>query len=176
MGCDPEVMEHFPGRLSTAESEELMDRNRRGLQERPYGFWALEIPGEVAFGGFLGIVPVPSRMPFAPATEIGWRLARPLWGRGLAGEAAQAVLERAFGELGIDELVAYTAVGNERSRRVMVRLGMKRRAAEDFLHPGLPPEDRLAAHVLYRLTASDWRSNKLETCAGATRTRQDRQS
>ena len=75
--------------LSTAESEDLMDRNQRGLGDRPYGFWALEVPGEVAFGGFLGIVPVPPEMPFAPAIEIGWRLARPLWGRGLASEAAR---------------------------------------------------------------------------------------
>ena len=58
-----------------------------------------------------GIAPVPSEMPFAPATEIGWRLARPLWGRGLASEAARAVVEHAFGELALAELVAYTAVG-----------------------------------------------------------------
>ena len=51
------------------------------------------------------------------ATELGWRMARPLWGRGLASEAAAAVVEHAFGELAIAELVAYTAVGNDRSQR-----------------------------------------------------------
>ncbi len=170
MGADPEVMEHFPHTLSSAQSAALMDRIEGELLERSYGLWALELPGEVAFGGFLGILPVPAEMPFAPAIEIGWRLARPLWGRGLASEAARAVLVSAFGELELDELVAYTAVGNERSRRLMLRLGMQRDPSEDFLHPHLPPRDRLAAHVLYRLTASDWRRIKLEPCAGATPT------
>ena len=115
------------------------------MRDRSYGLWALEVPGEVAFGGFLGILPVPAEMPFAPAIEIGWRLARPLWGRGLASEAARAVVERAFGALELGELVAYTAVGNERSRRLMVEARDGTRPRRGLPAPGLPPRDRLAA-------------------------------
>ena len=176
MGSDPVVMEHFPHTLSTAESAEVMDRIELGLERDGFGFWALEVPGEVSFGGFLGISPVPAEMPFAPSTEIGWRMARPLWGRGLATEAAAAAVEHAFGELSMAELVAYTAVGNDRSRRVMERLGMDRDPGEDFLHPGLPPDHLLAPHVLYRLTAGDWERNKLEPCAGDTPTPPDPKS
>jgi RimJ/RimL family protein N-acetyltransferase len=176
MGADEEVMEHFPGTLSTEQSAEVMERVERSLQEHGYGFWALEVRGETPFGGFVGIAPVPPEMPFAPATELGWRLARPLWGRGLAYEAAHAVAEHAFSELRLPELVAYTAVGNHRSRRLMVRLGMHHDPAEDFLHPRLGADHRLAAHVLYRLTASDWERNKLEPCAGATPTQPGRTS
>jgi len=156
MSADAVVMEHFPSTLSTDEAAAVMNNLQAGLEQRGFGFWALELPGEVAFGGFLGISPVPSEMPFAPATELGWRMARPLWGRGLATEAATAVIDRAFGELGIDELVAYTAVGNERSRRLMTRLGMVRDPAEDFSHPRLPAEHPIAAHVLYRLPEGGW--------------------
>jgi RimJ/RimL family protein N-acetyltransferase len=176
MSADPLVMEHFPSTLSRDEAAEVMDTIRAGLQERGFGFWALEVPGEVVFGGFIGISPVPSDMPFASATELGWRLARPLWGRGLASEAAAAVIERAFVELGLTELVAYTAASNARSRRLMSRLGMERDPSEDFLHPRLPAEDPLAAHVLYRLAAAGRRGNKLDSCAGATPTRRDRKS
>ena len=176
MGSDPEVMEHFPRTLSTADTVEVMNRIQLGFERDGFGFWALEVPGEVSFGGFLGISPVPPEMPFAPSTEIGWRMARPLWGRGLATEAASAVVEYAFTELSMSELVAYTAVANERSRRVMERLGMKRDPDEDFLHPGLGPDHPLAPHVLYRLAAEDWGRNKLEPCAGDTPTRQDRKS
>ena len=176
MGADPEVMEHFPGTLSRAQSAELVQTIERGFRERPYGLWALELPGEVPFGGFVGITPVPGEMPFAPATEIGWRLARRLWGRGLAYEAALAVIDHAFDPLQLPELVAYTAVGNDRSRRLMVRLGMHRDPAEDFLHPRLAADHRLAHHVLYRLTASEWPRNKLEPCAVATPTRRDPKS
>ncbi len=176
MSADPVVMEHFPTTLSTDEAAELMATIRSGLQERGFGFWALEVPGEVVFGGFLGISPVPSDLPFAPATELGWRLARPLWGRGLASEAAGAVIERAFGELALSELVAYTAAANGRSRRLMSRLGMERDPSEDFLHPRLPAADPLAPHVLYRLPAPGGRANKLDSCAAATPTRRDRKS
>ena len=48
---------------------------------------------------------------------------------------------------------AFTAVGNERSRAVMVRLGMRHDAAGDFDHPNVDDE-RLRRHVLYRLQPS----------------------
>lgn len=69
-------------------------------------------------------------MPFARAIEIGWRLARPFWGRGLATEAGNVVLRFGFGELGLGlglgEIDSFTSTVNERSRRVMERLGMSR--------------------------------------------------
>jgi [ribosomal protein S5]-alanine N-acetyltransferase len=56
--------------------------------------------------------------------EIGWALLQPRWGRGYATEIGRAGLAVAFGELGADEVVAYTEVRNGRSRAVMERLGM----------------------------------------------------
>ena len=60
-------------------------------------------------------------LPFSPCVEIGWRLARPYQGRGLALEAARQVLAHAFGPLGLTGVVAFTAIGNVRSRALMVR-------------------------------------------------------
>ncbi len=88
---------------------------------------------------------------FFPAVELGWRLAREFWGRGIASEAAGAVIGYAFQTLGLSELLAYTAVLNLRSQRVMERLGMQRNPDEDFLHPKLPAGHPLAPQVLYRL-------------------------
>jgi RimJ/RimL family protein N-acetyltransferase len=96
-------------------------------------------------------------LPFAPAVELGWRLARPFWGRGIASEAASAAVAFAFEQLALTDLVSYTAAINVRSRRVMERLGMRRDPAEDFIHPGLPARHPLAAHVLYRLDAHERR-------------------
>ncbi len=45
-------------------------------------------------------------LPFAPAIEIGWRLAQPFWGRGIASEAARAAIAFGFDELALEELVA----------------------------------------------------------------------
>ena len=82
---------------------------------------------------------------------MGWRLARSAWGHGFATEAAHEALRVGFDELGLDEVVSFTTVGNTRSRAVMERLGMAHDPADDFDHPALPAGDPLRRHVLYRL-------------------------
>jgi RimJ/RimL family protein N-acetyltransferase len=153
LNADPQVMEHFPAALSREQSAALIARIERGFDERGYGLWAVEIPGEAALVGFVGLEPVGIDVAFAPAVELGWRLARPFWGRGIATEAATAATAFGFDQLGLPGLVAYTAQGNLRSRRVMQRLGMRRDPGEDFMHPWLAPDDPLAPHVLYRIDA-----------------------
>lgn len=49
-------------------------------------------------------------------------------------------------------IVAFTATGNHRSRRVMEKLGMTDNPADDFEHPRVPEGHPLRPHVLYRLT------------------------
>jgi RimJ/RimL family protein N-acetyltransferase len=94
-----------------------------------------------------------------PATEIGWRLARSAWGRGYASEAARRAVAVAFHDLGLAEIVSFTATGNLRSRAVMVRAGMTHDPADDFDHPSVPEGSPLRRHVLYRLTAARWRDS-----------------
>jgi RimJ/RimL family protein N-acetyltransferase len=88
---------------------------------------------------------------FTPCVEIGWRLAYEHWGRGYATEAAQAAVAFAFGGLHLEELVAFTVPANQRSRKVMERIGMTRSDADDFDHPDLPEGHPLRRHMLYRL-------------------------
>jgi RimJ/RimL family protein N-acetyltransferase len=166
MNADGAVMEHFPATLSRGESNAMIARTEACFERRGYGLWAIEVPGEESFIGFVGLSPVSAPMPFAPAVEIGWRLARPFWGRGLASEAAAAAIEFGFSARGLREIVSFTAVGNRRSRAVMERLGMRRDPREDFDHPLLCEGDRLRRHVLYRLDVTRWRGG-----AGARRTR-----
>ncbi len=63
-----------------------------------------------------------------PAPELGWRLARSAWGRGLATEAAIAARDDAFARLGLIEIISIIHPRNERSRRVAVKLRMRRAA------------------------------------------------
>jgi RimJ/RimL family protein N-acetyltransferase len=155
MNADAEVMEHFPAPLSRAQSAHFIERIEACFQERGYGEWAVELPGEAGFIGCVGLAPVERRdFPFAPSVELAWRLRRPYWGRGLASEAAAAAMAFAFGELELQALVAYTAERNLRSQRVMERLGMRRDPGEDFAHPSLSVGHPLRPHVLYRAEAS----------------------
>ena len=157
LNADPQVMRFMPKPMSRAESNRLANRIEAGFARHGFGLWAVELPGQVPFAGFVGLDVPGFEAPFTPCVEIGWRLAAPLQGRGLATEAAREVLRFAFEEAGLEEVVSFTTAANLTSRRVMEKLGMHRDPAEDFLHPTLPPHDPLRPHVLYRLPRSLWR-------------------
>jgi RimJ/RimL family protein N-acetyltransferase len=151
MNADPEVMKHlYPGALSRAETDAMVDRIQEHFAARGFGFWALEVPGIVPFAGFVGLAVPRFTAPFTPCVEVGWRIARAQWGQGYATEAARTALAFGFDELGLDEIVAFTVPANTRSRRVMEKLGMTRDPHDDFEHPFLPEGHPLRAHVLYR--------------------------
>ena len=59
---------------------------------------------------------------------IGWLLGRKYQGRGLATEAVRALVAAGFEQLGLHRIFARTGKGNERSWRLMERLGMRREA------------------------------------------------
>jgi RimJ/RimL family protein N-acetyltransferase len=151
LNADPAVMEYFPATLTRAESDVRAERFDSDIQRLGYGFWAVEIPGEAPFIGFVGLDETDEGMPFSPAIEVGWRLAREHWGQGYASEGARVALAFGFEQLALEQIVALTAAGNVRSRRVMERLGMRRDPADDFIHPGLPEGHPIAPHVLYRI-------------------------
>jgi ribosomal-protein-alanine N-acetyltransferase len=158
LNADPEVMEHFPATLSREESDALARRFEAGFEARGFGVWALEIAATGEFIGFCGLTVPSFEAPFMPAVEIGWRLARPFWGQGYATESARAALGFGFDSVGLAEVVSFTTRGNERSRAVMRRLGMRHQEADDFDHPRLPPGHPQRPHVLYRLGSDEWRA------------------
>jgi RimJ/RimL family protein N-acetyltransferase len=153
MNADPEVMRYIPSVLTRAESDERLERIVRALDQDGFGLWAVEERSSRRFLGFTGLARPAFDAHFTPAVEMGWRLAREAWGRGFATEAARAAAAFAFDELGLAELVSFTAVQNARSRAVMRRLGMRHDAADDFDYPTLPPGHPLRRHVLYRLSS-----------------------
>jgi ribosomal-protein-alanine N-acetyltransferase len=157
MNADPEVMRHFPSTLTRAQSDGFAARIQRQFEELGYGPWAVEIPGEAEFIGFVGLLRHTFPAHFTPATEVGWRLDRPYWGKGYATEAAQAALADGFGRLGLEEIVSMTAPSNVRSIAVMERLGMTHDPADDFDHPNVPEGHPLRRHVLYRLSSKTGR-------------------
>jgi RimJ/RimL family protein N-acetyltransferase len=154
MNCDAEVMEFFPAALTRAESDTLADRIEAHFEEHGFGGWAAEMRAEAVFIGFVGLAVPRFEAHFTPCVEIGWRLAREHWGKGLATEGARAAMRYAFAELGLAELVSFAVPGNVRSRRVMEKLGMTHDVRDDFEHPGLPEGHRLRRHVLYRVRGS----------------------
>lgn len=158
LNADPAVMRFFPATLSSEDSDALVSRLHGIWAEHGYGFSAVRRREDDAFIGMVGIQKVLNpAYPFAPAVEVGWRLAKAFWRQGYAAEAARAALAHGFDVLDLPEIVAFTTVTNLPSQAVMASLGMTRDPADDFLHPLLPEDHPLRPHVLYRLKQQDFR-------------------
>jgi len=153
MSADPAVMRYLVPFLDRTAMDAWAAAARTHWSEHGFGQWVVELPGEVALIGVVGLSKVRFALPFAPAVEAAWRLARPYWGKGYAHEAARAAIDDGFGRLGLDEIVAFTVPENRASRRLMEKLGMSHDPAEDFdfVHPRRPLPHPLRRHVLYRL-------------------------
>jgi len=120
---DPQVIwwgHHRDPAETAAFVQRVLDRDG----PRGTGWWiVLDRNGSDAVGDVV-LQPVPRE---SGEIEVGWHLSRDHWGRGYATEAAQRVLEHAFGTLGLGVVVADIAPHNAASIAVAERLGMRRR-------------------------------------------------
>lgn len=160
LNADPRVMHYFPSTLSAAASHRQAATLRHVMQRVGWGLWAVELKAVTPFIGVVGLNPIGDDLPIAPGVEIGWRLAANYWHQGYASEAARAVLAYAFQRLSLPEVVSFTAVINQPSRRLMARIGMHYHG-ERFAHPRLPAGHPLRDHAVYRLTRQQWQE---QTC------------
>jgi [ribosomal protein S5]-alanine N-acetyltransferase len=124
-----------PDRARATLHEFIEHWNRWG-----FGVWTVLLPG----GEVIGHVGVQhTTIDERPEVELLWFLHPDHWNRGYATEMAREAVRVAFDVLELDDVVAFTVVGNAASLAVMEKLGM--RYERDLEHAGLP-------HVLYRLT------------------------
>jgi RimJ/RimL family protein N-acetyltransferase len=136
LNADPEVVEFLNDGVpfTRAQSDELFDAIQVHWEQRGFGLWcaaARDDPDECL--GFVGLA-VPSFLPSVlPAVEVGWRLARGAWGRGLATEGARASVRHGFEALNLEAVISIIDPANARSIRVAEKLGMRHGAAH--IHP-----------------------------------------
>jgi RimJ/RimL family protein N-acetyltransferase len=83
---------------------------------------------------------------------IGYVLNRKFWGHGYATEAATALLDLGFGELGLHRVYATCDPANVASRRVLEKIGMR---AEGHLREHRLVKDRWRDSLLYAAVAGD---------------------
>lgn len=135
INADPEVM-RWIGEGSTLDLDQTAEEIERWEDEwddEGFGLFAVEL---LASGELIGAVglSVPEWLPeVMPAVEITWRLGRSFWGQGYASEAAQATLEFALQDRGLDRVVAINRAGNDESENVIRKLGME--PDRDTAHP-----------------------------------------
>lgn len=147
MNQDPDVMKHFPKHFSEDESINMIERIKGEINEKRFGFFAVEHKETETFIGFIGLHEISFEDYFTPGVEIGWRLKKSYWNQGLATEGAKACLEYAINELKLDKVYSFTAEVNLPSKRVMEKIGM--RFDGHFDHPAVSEGSHLNPHVLY---------------------------
>jgi RimJ/RimL family protein N-acetyltransferase len=84
---------------------------------------------------------------------IGWLLGRKYQGQGLATEAVRALITAGFEQLGLHRIFARTGKDNERSWRLMERLGMRREAHFRESHV---VKGEWRDEVIYAILADEW--------------------
>jgi ribosomal-protein-alanine N-acetyltransferase len=106
---------------SLAQTEGIVERHMAMQAEHGFSLWLVRDRATGAVVGDCGLIPLELR---GPEIELGYRLGRRWWGRGLATEAAGAALRAGLDVVGLDRILAVTHPENRGSRRVMEKLGM----------------------------------------------------
>ena len=140
---DAEVMYYGDG----VKTREWVRQWLRGWLEDYYqtwgfGMWAVVEKSGREIIGYCGLSRFADRCG-PDETEIGYRLARPHWGRGLATEAARAVRDYGFRTLRLPRLIAMIDPRNAASIRVAEKIGL--RYEKDVMFEGFTHPDRVYA-------------------------------
>jgi RimJ/RimL family protein N-acetyltransferase len=89
------------------------------------------------------------------AGELGYRLRRDAWGRGLASEGASALVAKGFADMGLPRIVATTMAVHAASRRVMEKAGLTHvRTVRPRWRDPLPGSE--LGEVEYEITRDEW--------------------
>ncbi len=154
LDSDPEVMRWLTGGVPTAPAsveDEVLPRILTGYADpRGPGFLAALDRSSGEWLGWFELRPVAGR-----GLELGYRLRRAVWGRGLATEGARALVRAAFAEFGADRVFAETMAVNRASRRVLEKAGLRHVRSFD---PGYRDEIPGSEHgeVEYALTRAEF--------------------
>jgi len=110
--------------LSPEECDRWLVVTAENYRKRGYGMFALVERDTGAVVGFCGLV-----HPGGQAeAEVKYALLRTVWGRGLATEAARALLDYGAAAHGLQRIIATVAPDNHASQRVLAKAGMQRGA------------------------------------------------
>jgi len=153
---DPEVVRYIPWPVRTPEQtrEALAARTRQGVVFEP-GQWlvlAMELKGE---GRVIGEMLLKYESDTHATGELGYAMAADMGGQGYATEAAEAMLELAFGRFGLHRVLGRLDARNEASAALLRRVGMRLEARhlEDEFFKG-----EWTDTLVFAILAEEWRA------------------
>ena len=137
---DPAVAPWHGGARPREQLEAMLVAQAAQVAETGFGLWWWRDRATGELVGYVGLNR--DEVDGEPVVEVGWSIAPARWGQGLAPEAAAVVLDWGFERCGLERIVSFTLPDNERSQRVMEKLGMG--YVREFERRGLP-------HRLYEI-------------------------
>lgn len=141
---DPIATATLGGTRSVEQTRHFLDDAAHHWKRHGYGIWMLHLKADGEFVGYAGLRS--SKVAGKDEIELLYALRAEFWSKGLATEAARAILAIGFDKPALASVVAFTLHDNFASRRVMEKVGM--RYERDIIHAGLP-------HVLYRISRKE---------------------
>ncbi len=120
-----EVTKHYGMEpFTTVEQAEQLVRHFATSYEQNKGIrWGIELkdrPGLIGSIGF-NLLAISHKR-----TEVGYELHPDFWGKGLVGEALEAVVKFGFEELQLNRIGAIVFVENDASQKVLIKQGFER--------------------------------------------------
>jgi len=121
---DPEIRKYFPeGTLNYEETREELEWFLNGHPHHPQlGLWATILKETGQFIGRCGLLPW--TIDGCQEVEVAYLLDKQVWGQGLATEAARAIVQHAFEQLGYSRIIVLVDRENAASIRVATKIGM----------------------------------------------------
>ena len=119
---DIEVTRFLGGPFSEEEIQQKLAREITRMNEQCFQYWPIHL---LATGEFIGCCGLRPYRPAEQVHELGFHLRPRYWGRGLAAEAARAVIGYAFDTIGATGLSAGHHPENTTSKKLLEKLGFR---------------------------------------------------
>ncbi|MFN5418136.1 MAG: GNAT family N-acetyltransferase [Flavobacteriia bacterium] len=121
---------------SIEESEKIIQMVRQQYVDNGIGRWAIEDKETKEFVGWVGLKLLKYEVnKLTNIHDIGYRLIKKHWGKGIASETAAVALKYAFENLQLNEIYASAHVENQASNKILTKIGLK--LIDTFLYDGL---------------------------------------
>ncbi len=142
-------MEFFPFLPSKKQTGEFMLRMQNQFSENGFCYFPVDHLETNRFIGFIGFSLQNFESDFTPCVDIGWRIDKKYWGKGLATEGALECIKFAKDNLVQDRIYSMASKTNTKSIQVMKKIGMT--YIKDFEHPKLVAYPTLKKCVLFAI-------------------------
>ena len=133
LDSDPDVMKYINGGIPRTMEEIQANftkfKDRILDHDRDYGCWMADLKENNENIGWFILKPIGDEV---PGIEVGYRLKKKYWGKGLATEGSLEMIRHGFDDLGLHEIVAIVEPEHRASRHVLEKCGLVYQKLVDY--------------------------------------------